>query len=137
MGMFDYVQCDYPLPSEEKPTIKTERFNAVEFQTKDTACRMDKYTIELNGNLMIERDWGVGDYETAPKEKSDYTGWMTFYTSEGHPLFPDYKWFEYEAEFFRGQLHCIKGGVTQRGRRRSDEECDQLIASNPALRSNK
>ena len=122
MGMFDYIQCDYPLPSEEKPVYDSENwkgelpsFDGL-FQTKDLGCNLDKFTISPEGNLTVEKYYGCGDEEPNPPEQSHHTGWIAFYHGEGHPLKENHRWFEYRAEFFRGKLQAIEGGVTERGK---------------------
>lgn len=142
MGMFDYIQCDYPLPDDEKPVGDAENHKNEwrpfdgQFQSKDLDCNMDKYTISAEGNLTVEKDYGLGDYETRAPEQSYFTGWLNFYHGEGHPLKENYKWFNYRAEFFRGKLHAIEGGVTERGRRRPLEECKAILNNNWDHRNN-
>lgn len=121
MGMFDHIQCDYPLPGAEKPTgdfnweNKWIPFSGL-FQSKDLECELHKYTITKEGNLVIERYWDVGDVDPKPSpEQCYFTGWLNFYHYEGHPPKDDHKEFNYRAEFFRGKLMAIEGGVTKRG----------------------
>lgn len=56
MGMFDYVQCDYPLPDgqiAEGPV----------FQTKDFNCFMDIVRITREGRVILQ----ATHYEDVPK----------------------------------------------------------------------
>ena len=47
MGMFDYIRCDMPLPSEPAPPPEDTHF-----QTKDTPAQwMELYVIRLDGRL--------------------------------------------------------------------------------------
>jgi len=121
MGMFDDVRCEAPLP---------DCFTGVNFQTKDFACEMDKYTITKGGRLVRRY---VADYEPTPESEweyvgatdplhqiwhmhskrkalyaerdTDFHGWLNFYTSEGrgNTELP-YKWYEYRAKFTDGNL---------------------------------
>lgn len=44
MGMFDYLQCKYPLPNAGD--------NDLEYQTKDTPAQfLDRYEIRVDGSL--------------------------------------------------------------------------------------
>ncbi len=49
MGLFDTVECDYLLPDP--------RHQRLEFQTKDLACCMERYTITRDGRL-LKHPWG-------------------------------------------------------------------------------
>jgi len=49
MGLFDTVECDYLLPDP--------RHQHLEFQTKDLACFMERYTITRDGRL-LKHPWG-------------------------------------------------------------------------------
>lgn len=132
MGMFDYIQCDYDLPA--RPTYGHDSTKSTDglFQTKDLENELFKYVVTKEGNLML----GKSFYDDECNENNieyhldPHTGWITFYTSEGHPLKDDYKWFEYRAEFFRGKLQAITGGITKSGRQRSLEECEKILSKN-------
>ena len=79
MGMFDYVQCDYPLPDGrvvEGPV----------FQTKDFDCGLDTIRITRAGRLVLQ-DW-----------HSEFHGDMNFYGEPGNFI----------ARFTKGQLQWIK-----------------------------
>lgn len=49
MGLFDTVECDYLLPDP--------RHQHLQFQTKDLACFMERYTITRDGRL-LKHPWG-------------------------------------------------------------------------------
>jgi hypothetical protein len=60
MSMFDWVRCEYPLPHPEA--------QGLQFQTKDTPCLMEHYTITAEGRL-IAHEW---DYEATPDDELPY-----------------------------------------------------------------
>lgn len=109
MGMFDYITCHHKLPCNECTEI--------EFQTKSAGCNLDKFTLTADGRLLVQEFDGPDEKEPyCELKKSDFTGWMTFYTSNNaHPHHEGYRWFSFDAEFFRGDLMCLRGGVTERG----------------------
>lgn len=104
MGMFDDVRCEIPLP---------DSFAGVNFQTKDFACEMDKYTITKGGRLVrrytdpLHQIWHMHSKRKAiyAERDTDFHGWLKFYTSEGggNTDLP-YKWYEYRAKFTDGNL---------------------------------
>lgn len=52
MGMFDEIECKYPLPLPEDPKgFIGEKY----FQTKDFDCALDKYIIREDGTLWIHK----------------------------------------------------------------------------------
>ena len=58
MGMFDYINCEYPLPVDDAPKG--------DYQTKDTPAQsLDFYTIKADGTL-----WGQ-EYDI--EDRSDPT----------------------------------------------------------------
>lgn len=48
MGMFDYLQCDLPMPDGREVTKDG-------FQTKSLWCSMDRFTITRQGRLIYHR----------------------------------------------------------------------------------
>lgn len=65
MGMFDYLNCDYPLPVEGAPTTG--------YQTKNTPAQaLDVYTIRADGTL-----WGQ-EYDFEDRSDPDAKGIMAF-----------------------------------------------------------
>lgn len=119
MGMFDYVDCKYPLP--DAPPVQNERF-----QTKDFEDRLLLYTITEDGRLLVEtfddheviKDSTVrfGFYLKRTNERTEevpFHGDFNFYTSAGNPTTPDEwnspdVWYEYRARFTNGRLDWIK-----------------------------
>jgi hypothetical protein len=105
MGMFDWIV-----------------YQGQEFQTKDTPNQMlDRYEIRDDGTLWVEEydtEW-VDDPDRLPIggfikhinvriSSTDYTGPMTFYTSNNNTD----TWIQYEAEFVNGQavkIIMVKG----------------------------
>ncbi len=122
MGLFDYVNCKYPLPIEGA--------NALDFQTKDTDAQfMDSYEIREDGTIWHE----VYDTEdrSDPKatglsalmgmatrvnkrwEQDIFTGEIVFYGSIGN----DYKTgtrVEFSAYFADGKLMHLHDLSNQR-----------------------
>lgn len=70
MGMFDYIQCEYELPSCPQALIDRwgKSIGDIVFQTKDTPDQgMTSYTITSDGSLLVNRK----EYEwTAPPPKA-------------------------------------------------------------------
>jgi hypothetical protein len=80
MGMFDRIECHYPI---EPAPVR-------EWQTKDTpSLKLKTYTITASGMLTL-------DGELVP-----FNGPIVFYGSEGRRLD---LWWEYRAEFDCGKL---------------------------------
>jgi hypothetical protein len=81
MGMFDYIHCEYELPS--CPQALIDRWGAsskdIAFQTKDTpAQRMSSYTITADGYLLAnckEYQW----IDTPENVKEDATAMEAFF----------------------------------------------------------
>ena len=121
MGMFDYINCEAPLPETEVAPP------SLDFQSKDTPDQgMTVYTITADGRLM----WRPYEIEEVPREERpypddegfkglfgsirriekeseavDFHGDIYFYTSNH----PDVGWWEYRARFTNGKLD---GGIT-------------------------
>lgn len=109
MGMFDYVNCRYPLPLAGA--------NGLEYQTKSLDCAMDSYEIREDGTLWHE-EYDVEDRSNPNAdgfmrlvgmltrvnrrwEPLELTGEVCFYGS----MRDDWKnWIEWSAYFVRGQL---------------------------------
>jgi hypothetical protein len=62
VGMFDELQCDYPLPGVGVTTGG--------FQTKDLECSLSRYTITKDGRLVCDK-W---HYVTVPEHERDHHG---------------------------------------------------------------
>jgi hypothetical protein len=92
MGLYDSVECHFPLPDSEElswPFGQT-------FQTKSMESRLGYYCISKDGLLT--------SYNNDPV---DFSGVMVFYDSPTH-TFENNDWAEYQAEFKGGQLVQIK-----------------------------
>jgi hypothetical protein len=122
MGMYNSVDCHYPLPMPEDPKGYTGSHG---FQTKDFECALDVYIIDKDGQLLIERrdsEWIEGD----PNGKSflDKMGhvktiktWLEPLTNTCTIQFydfidsnkTDYDYFiTYEAVFINGKISSVK-----------------------------
>lgn len=65
MGMFDYIECEYPMPKGFEFLQEAE-----DFQTKDFQNVMDKYTITKEGRLIHHKYiWDI-----VPEEDRPYYG---------------------------------------------------------------
>jgi hypothetical protein len=116
MGMFDYINCKYPLPIADT--------QGLQFQTKDTDSQyLDLYEIREDGTLWhedVERKWvedksallgGYMERVSAEWKPVQMTGEIRFYTSHG----PMHKpgdgfgqwWIEYSAYFVDGKLQSM------------------------------
>ena len=124
--MFDYVFCDYPLPlPEEAKNLKADFAKGVkapidwskfEFQTKNFDGLLDKYTIEEDGQIYVEKvdrelvEHENGEVEMIEKdsgiEKVEYTGELVFYNM--HLDEKDDYWVEFKALFWKGDLKEIE-----------------------------
>lgn len=130
MGMFDWIECEMPLP--EKPDTAKHGF-----QTKDTPDQMlTTYTITSDGLLM----WRPYTYEDVPRSERpypdapdddprswfgasrkverepeclDFHGDIRFYTSD-----EDGGWWEYKARFTEGVCAGIE--IVETPNRESD-----------------
>jgi len=81
MGLFDYIHCEYPLPSCPQALIDRwgKTTGDIAFQTKDTPDQgMTSYTITADGNLLVnlkEYEW----VDTPEKVKEDATPLEAFF----------------------------------------------------------
>jgi hypothetical protein len=126
MGMFDVVECEFPLPEF---TLQEKTF-----QTKSLDCVMNRYTITRDGRLILHKV----RYELVPEEEREYYGtpeWdespliricgmlksipvgdveipyhgdITFYTSTGSRKEGNLEWYEYQARFTDGRVQWIR-----------------------------
>ena len=111
MGMFDYLQCHYPLPIKGANNLK--------FQTKDTDAQfLDNYEIREDGTLWHE----IYDVEDRSDPNADgimalvgkmtrinsrwerdmMTGEIRFYAHRGED------WLEFSAYFVGGELRQLE-----------------------------
>ena len=91
MGMFDYIECEMPLPADPKPPAD------LLFQTKDTDDIADglylrRWTIEADGRLTLK---GVA---------YPFHGDLRFYEFDTHTD----EWWEYVARFTEGLCTGIR-----------------------------
>jgi hypothetical protein len=109
MGMFDTVECFYPLPDTSPRELDDMNRNddlSGGFQTKSLECTLASYTITKDGNLLRE---GV---------LYDYVGHIIFYTNGKMYKMVDspymdkgqyrkYSWYEYDAIIIHGKVESI------------------------------
>lgn len=103
MGVFDYVNCEYPLPGCKDPS-------AIRFQTKDTdAMFLETYKLTKEGRL-LHRDVRYEDQSDPNAETGSMTpvpiGWMDT-NFHGDLIFYGGK-YEYTALFKDGQLIDVR-----------------------------
>lgn len=102
MGVFDYVNCDYPLPAGAPTEF---------YQTKDTPAQwLEMYVIREDGSLWfekVERRWvntgegrlkGHMERVSATWERQEWTGEVVFYRDD----------WEFSAYFVNGQLKHLE-----------------------------
>lgn len=102
MGLFDYVNCKYPLPVDGS--------NEREYQTKDTPSQyMDRYEIREDGQL-----WFI-EHGAEKPVFCPMTGEIRFYTSVGHRPYlrkgESDGWIEFSSYFVNGilkEVHLIE-----------------------------
>ena len=118
MGMFDDIECKYPLPLPEEPKGFT---GEIYFQTKDLECCLDKYEIREDGTLWIHKveyeypddvadeNLSWGDITLKIKEKKSWwepvntTRTIKMYNSVYGDGEYDY-WVVYEITFLDGKV---------------------------------
>lgn len=93
--MFDWINCDYPLPNG-KPAEMVSESDPASYQTKDLDNGLDVYRITADGRLLFERRGEWGDNNEG--QYIEYTGKLSFY-------YPPYT-----ATFEKGQLTGIVEG---------------------------
>ena len=114
MGMFDWLNCKYPLPVADAPVDG--------WQTKDTPAQAcDVYTIREDGTLWgqeydiedrsdpnavgINRIAGMATRVNIRDVPCDMTGEVRFYTSKGPSW--DLGWIEFSAYFEGGKIQRL------------------------------
>jgi hypothetical protein len=81
MGMFDYIHCEYPLPSCPQALIDRwgKSVRDIAFQTKDTPDQvMTAYTITADGYLLVNRtqyEW-IDTPEKVDKSAGELQAWF-------------------------------------------------------------
>ncbi len=128
MGMFDNIQCEYPLPETGYRVSPGHSF-----QTKSLGSELDDYTITVDGSLILHRkswegvpeeerpyygtpEWEerskqvIGSIRTVPvgDEEVPYHGDIYFYDSLSVGNKPGEVWIEYKARFTEGRLSRIE-----------------------------
>lgn len=107
MGMFDELECEYPLPHPEHQESV--------FQTKSLDCLMHRYLITRDGLLMRFSGWGwfQGDEDEAEQgtrpepERVAYHGDVRFYNSFKLDA-THWRRLEYEARFTNGVVERLR-----------------------------
>ena len=145
MGMYDSIDCQYPLPMPEDPKGYAGSYG---FQTKDFECALDIYIIDKDGQLSIEcrdTEWVQGN----PNGKSflEKSGYLKTKKTWLEPLkdtctiqFYDYchsnntdydYWIQYVATFVGGKLTDIKllnfEATSNAERKKSDENFKEKL----------
>lgn len=112
MGMFDDIECEYPLPDTDAEVVPD-----LAFQTKSLECYLGKYRIDGEGRLWEQtfriedrsdptatdhrRFMGAMTRVPTGWEAVPLTGEVAFYDMIGE------EWFEYSAYFADGALREI------------------------------
>ena len=131
--MFDFVQCEYPLPlgDHAKELEIVSDWSTFEFQTKNFSNLLKNYVISEDGQIYLEdilcqlspdREGAWHPFEKLPGndgiEKLNYTGEFLFYglvMGEKNDF-----WVEFTALFWKGGLkeisleECTKEDNTER-----------------------
>jgi hypothetical protein len=127
MGMFDNIECNYPLPIS-KDLLDIEELNIydVQFQTKSLENLMELYVITEDGELLRKKnryEWvdddnyflkGYMDVVSSADVKENFHGIIEFYFYETYLKDVDGKkkemtvTGEYEAKFVDGKLSSIE-----------------------------
>jgi hypothetical protein len=87
MGMFDWIECDWPLPDEYVPERR-------DMQSKDLDCNLDVVRITVDGRLIAVASTDGGEHEVEQREIA-HDGLLYFYSGQPH---------EYVARFKQGRL---------------------------------
>lgn len=106
MGLFDYIECDYPLPDGFDPKVARATF-----QTKDTPSQqLDTYVITADGRLLCEGCEVTDFHGDIRFYTSNWAGWddARFITEGDAAPFAC----EYVARFTDGRVSRITGGDT-------------------------
>lgn len=127
MGLFDNIECNYPLPiSKELLDVEELNIYEVEFQTKSLENLMELYVITEDGELLRRKnryEWvddddaflkGYMEVVSSEDVKENYHGIVEFYFYESYLRDVDGKKKEitvsgdYEAKFIDGKLFSIE-----------------------------
>ena len=101
MGLFDTIECDYPLPNP--------RHQDLEFQTKDLDCLLDRYSITRDGRLLKHARGGLFEEGERAAIESDVELPMHG-DLRMHDLDPDAEQglVEYVVRFTHGRVEWIR-----------------------------
>jgi len=152
MGMFDYLNCKYPLPN---PSFDLDswgiKLNDIKYQTKDLENCLIEYTIRENGELWyddVTYQWvdddnvllkGYMDVVSSHNKPANFHGIVTFYCYEelGEK---DGKFYslelDYEAKFVDNKIVELRltkefiNDVTERKKRLDDLFEQERIENN-------
>lgn len=134
MGLYDELECEYPLPDGE---VQDEIF-----QTKSLNRALERYTLTADGRLIWHRVryepvpeaerpyYGTPEWDASPLRRwfgawravpvrevaVAYHGDIVFYTGVGSPRDEGYAWYEYRARFTEGRLQGIRRVAPRRFR---------------------
>lgn len=92
MGLYDTIQCEYPLPEASHQDL--------DFQTKDLECFLGTYTVTRDGRLM--RHKGRGRFGLDRDIEWPLHGDLRMYTSLNR------EWIEYVVRFTHGRVEWIR-----------------------------
>ncbi len=112
MGMFDHIECKYPLPDCDFSLTNQD------FQTKNMECELHQYIIDKEGYLFkkkYEEDgwkdeiigkktFPIQQWKFVENEPIAYTGEINFYGGPDSTQKTKYSWYEWQAEFKHGKL---------------------------------
>lgn len=98
MGMYDYLECQYPIPD----TAAKEHYASARWQTKSLACDFTTYRILSDGELVEMHTHVAGSMVHEP-----FTGTLHFYDRIGR------WWVDVTCEFDNGWLKKIHAEATE------------------------
>jgi hypothetical protein len=117
MGLFDYIQCEYPLPLPKESEGWTAHFSKgvkapvdwseFEFQTKSLGNGLQSFVISEDGVLYEEIGTRKGllpytKVEVESIEKIEYTGELSFYGLHLEEKLDH--WLEFKGLFWKGEM---------------------------------
>jgi hypothetical protein len=118
MGLFDTLECDFPLPDPE--------YQDLEFQTKDLECFMERYSITRDGRLLKHaRGRVLGDGDQLRLEHDvelPVHGVLLIYAADPGT---DHGLIEYRVRFTHGRVERVErwegfGAERRRGLRQRE-----------------
>ena len=117
MGLFDYIQCEYPLPLPKESEGWTADFSKgvkapvewseFEFQTKSLDNCLQSFVISEDGVLYQEQGVRKGQLpytkvEVESIEQIEYTGELSFYGLHMEEKLDH--WLEFKGLFWKGEM---------------------------------